>query len=61
MGDACCPHYLCRRLLPDVCGCGVSRTASAVVCSEGDVCCLPRLLNELLVSKLLGLRHSEEV
>ena len=34
-GGACFPHYLGRRLLPDVCDCGVFRIALAVVCSEG--------------------------
>ena len=36
MGDACLPWtvYLDRRLVPDLCGRGVSRIASAVVCSE---------------------------
>ena len=37
MEDACLPWNvsLGRRLLPDVCGRGVSRIASAVVCSQG--------------------------
>ena len=62
MGDACLPWnvYSGRRLLPDVCGWGVSRIASAVVCSEGDACCYPRLLIKLFVSKLLGLSHTDE-
>ena len=50
-----------RRLLPDVCGCDVSRLASAVVCSEGDACCFPRLPIQPFVSKLLGLSHTEDV
>ena len=36
-GDTCFPHYLGRCLLPDVCGCLVSRIASVDVCSKGDV------------------------
>ena len=40
-GDACFPHNLGRRLLPDVCGYAVSRTASVDVCSKRDVLRLP--------------------
>ena len=43
MGDACFPHYLGRRLLPDAYGYPVSRTASVDMCSEGmcfACCCL---------------------
>ena len=60
MGDACLPWdvYLGRRLLPDVCGWCVSWIASAVVCSEGDACCLPI---KRFVSKLFGLNHTDKV
>ena len=47
MRDAYFPHYLCRRLLPDVCGYPVSRIASVNVCSEGDVLRLPSLFHHL--------------
>ena len=41
MGNACFPWdvNLDRRLLPDVCGWGVFRIASVVVCTKGDACC----------------------
>ena len=48
MGDACFPHYLGRRLLPDVCGYPVSRIESVDICSEWDVLRLLSLAHYLL-------------
>ena len=50
-----------RLLLSDICGCGVSRIASAAVCWEAIACSLPKLLMKLVVSKPLGLHYTEEV
>ena len=60
MGDACFPHYLGRRLLPDVLGCPVSWIVSEDVCSKGYVLRLPRLARQLF-TKRLGFSDTEEV
>ena len=62
VGDACFPHYLGRRRLPDVCGYPASRIASVDVCDGVCVLRLPSLDHHLLfVFKLLGFSDPDEV
>ena len=60
MGDACFPHNLGRRLLPDVCGYPVSRIVSLDVCLE-RVCFACRIFSVTCFSKRLGFSDTTDV
>ena len=57
VGYAYFPHYMGRRLFPDVCSCPVSQIASVDVCSEGMCFACSRLF----FSKRLGFSETDEV